>query len=123
MYQYYFEKLDVWNRSMDLSVKVYQFTKTLPHEEKYGIVSQLNRAIVSVSCNLVEGLSRQTPKDQARFTTYSYGSLMESLNLIILCQQLQLINNEKYQELRLHINEVANKLNALRKSQLSKIKN
>ena len=121
MYEYYFEKLDVWKKSINLSLEIYKITKNFPKEEKFGIVSQLNRAIVSVSSNIVEGLSRKSFKDQARFSTIAFGSLMESLNLIIISNKLNYISESEYYILREKINEVSSKLNALRKTQLSKV--
>lgn len=122
MYKYYFEKLDVWKLSIDLCIDVYSVTKSFPNEEKFGIISQLNRAIVSVSNNIVEGLSRDSFKEQARFSSIAYGSLMESVNLLIICLKLNYINEKLYSNLRIKIEEVSNKLNALKNTQLKKAK-
>lgn len=123
MYTYYFEKLDVWKISIQLTKDVYTVTKSFPDEEKFGLISQLRRASSSVPTNITEGLSRDSFKDQARFSTIAYGSLMEVLNLLIITKELDYIEEENYLELRLNINEVSNKLNSLKKSQISKIKN
>lgn len=123
MYTYYFEKLDVWKISIQLTKDVYTVTKSFPDEEKFGLISQLRRASSSVPTNITEGLSRDSFKDQARFSTIAYGSLMEVLNLLIIAKELDYIEEENYLELRLNINEVSNKLNSLKKSQISKIKN
>ncbi|NAS30436.1 four helix bundle protein [Flavobacteriaceae bacterium R38] len=123
MYQYYFGKLDVWKLSIDMCLKIYSITADFPNSEKFGITSQLRRAITSVPTNLVEGLSRDSYKDQARFSTISYGSLMESLNLLILASRLEYINEETYTDLRKDLDEISNKINALKNSQLSRIKN
>ncbi|MFK5890983.1 MAG: four helix bundle protein [Flavobacteriaceae bacterium] len=121
MYQYYFEKLDVWKLSIDLSLKIYKLTEAFPSDERFGLTSQLRRAITSVPTNLTEGLSRDSFKDQARFTTIAYGSLMEVLNLLIISYKLNYFEEKTYLELRTIINEVSNKINALKKSQLKRI--
>ena len=67
MYTYPFEKLEVWYLSKKLAVDIYKLTKTFPPEEKYGMVSQMRRAAISVSSNLAEGTARSTAKDRANF--------------------------------------------------------
>jgi four helix bundle protein len=120
MYTFYFEKLEVWKDSIELIKSIYQLTRQFPEDEKYGITSQIRRSSISVANNISEGNSRTTGKDQANFTTISYSSLMETLNLIIISYQLEYLRNDAYQTLRLEIEKIANKLNALRRSQLAK---
>jgi len=92
-------------------------------EEKFGLVSQVRRAVVSVSSNLAEGSGRTGNKDQAHFTQLAYGSLMEVTNLLILASDLGYISNNEYDQLRAKIKKMSNRLNALRKSQLSRSPN
>ncbi len=120
MYQYYFEKLDVWKLSLNFSLNIYAITNGFPDSEKFVLTSQLRRAAVSVPTNIAEGLSRDSYKDQARFSTIAYGSLMECLNLLIIANKLNYVMTNKYQDLRANINEIANKLNALKRSQISR---
>lgn len=119
MYQYYFEKLTTWQDAKALVMEIYKLTKSFPVSERYGLVSQLQRASVSITANIAEGSSRQTPKDQANFSTMAYASLMEVLNLLIISHELGYINQENYQNTRLQVDKVANKINALRKKQLN----
>lgn len=95
-------------------------TKDFPADEKYGLTSQIRRATISVSSNLAEGAARKTSKDQAHFSTIAFGSLMELLNQLILAADLEYIANDKLTELRLKIEEIGNKLNALRNSQIQR---
>jgi four helix bundle protein len=120
MYTFSFEKLDVWQDSRALAGKIYVFTGKFPKSETFGLVSQLNRASISIASNIAEGSGRQTPKDQAHFTSLAYGSLMEVLNQLIISNDLGYVPNTDYQEIREDIEKVANKLNALRKSQLKR---
>ena len=122
MYIYSFEKLNVWQKARDLNSKVYQITKSYPKEELYGLVQQIRRASISISSNLAEGSSRTSYKDKARFTNIAYGSLLETLNQLILSKDLNYISEEDYIELRPLIEEIGNKLNALRNSQLQNTK-
>ena len=122
MYKYYFEKLDVWTLAKDFAKEIYVQTESFPSTEKYGITNQIRRAVVSVPTNLAEGSARSTSKDQANFSTIAYSSLMETLNLLIISYELDYLKAEEYTALRLKINEIANKINALRNSQLGKSK-
>ena len=84
IYKYNFEKLEVWKNSIDFAKKIYEITECFPDVEKFGLVSQIRRAVVSISSNIAEGSAKQPLKDQARFTEMAFGSLMEVLNQIIL---------------------------------------
>lgn len=117
MHTYAFEKLEVWKLSRQLVKKIYKISRNFPVDEKYGMKSQLRRAGVSVPTNLAEGSARKTNKDKANFTTNSYSSLMEVLNLLILATDLEYINENIVNELRPDIEEISNKLNALRNTQ------
>jgi four helix bundle protein len=62
---YAFEKLECWQLARQLAVWIYKITLNFPREEKFGIISQMRRAGVSIAANLAEGTSRSTKKDQA----------------------------------------------------------
>lgn len=69
MHTFSFEKLTVWVDSKELVKMIYSITKQFPDEEKFGLISQLRRASISIASNLAEGTSRMTNKDKAHFTT------------------------------------------------------
>ena len=71
---YSFEKLEVWKLSIDLAFKIYDQTKGFPLEEKYGITTQIRRAISSVAVNIAEGSSRLRNKDRAHFFQIAFSS-------------------------------------------------
>jgi four helix bundle protein len=116
MYQYYFEKLTVWQGAKDLVVMTYKLTQKFPKQEMYGLTSQLQRAAVSVTANIAEGSSRSTSKDQANFSTMAYASLMEVLNLIIIALELEYIDADEYVVFRQQIDMVANKIETIQKT-------
>ena len=80
MYVYPFEKLEVWKLAKGLVVRVNKLTENFPFDEKFGMVSQMQRASVSVCSNLAEGAGRNTAKDQSHFYGMAYSSIMELLN-------------------------------------------
>jgi four helix bundle protein len=120
MHKYSFEKLEVWQLSRKLVQMIYQITKNYPDNEKFGLTPQMRRSVISVVSNLAEGSSRTSAKDKAHFSQLAFSSLMELLSQLIISCDLNYIKEEKLNEIKLHINEIANKLNALRKSQLTK---
>lgn len=72
-----FEKLDVWHRAVDLADNVYCLTSGFPDDERFGLTSQMRRASVSDSSNIVEGSGRASDRDFARLIDMGYGLLME----------------------------------------------
>ncbi|MCW3073165.1 MAG: four helix bundle protein [Flaviaesturariibacter sp.] len=116
MHTYAFEKLDVWQEARKLVAAVYTLTRNYPSDEKFGIVNQMRRCAVSIPSNIAEGSARKTSKDQAHFYTMAYGSLMELLNQLILSADLNFISSEDLINLRISIESLSNKINALRRS-------
>ena len=120
MKTYSFEKLEVWKEAIELVKSIYKITGTFPSEEKFGLISQLRRASVSIASNLSEGTSRNTNKDKAHFTTMSFSSAMEVLNQLIISKELNFISENDYILVRNKIEKITNMLNALRNSQLNR---
>ena len=114
MYTYAFEKLTVWQDTRGLVKQIYTITRQFPEDEKFGLVSQIRRAIISVSSNIAEGTSRNTKRDHVYFYNIAYSSLMEVLSQVLLSCELEFISNERYEVLRASVEQVSVKLNALR---------
>jgi four helix bundle protein len=120
MHTYSFEKLEVWKEARELVVWIYTITKEYPAEEKFGLVTQLRRAAVSVVSNLAEGSSRKSAKDQAHFSQIAYSSLLEILTQLILSGDLHFIPEETVTEGRAKIENLTMKIAALRNTQLAR---
>ncbi len=119
LYLFAFEKLDVWKLAKDFAVELYKVTNSFPKEEKFGLVSQMNRAAVSVASNIAEGSARISKKDKAHFYQIAFSSLMEVTSQLLIVRDLGFIEVKEHDRLRLIIYEISNKLNALYKSQQS----
>lgn len=117
MGEFAFEKLEVWQDAIALSVRVYELTKTFPKSEIFALTDQIHRAVTSISANIAEGNARQSGKDQVHFTTIAFSSLMETLNHLILSKELTYINEEQLTDIRKAITKIANQLSSLRKYQ------
>jgi len=87
-----FRNLNVWENAHKFVLSIYSATEKFPKEEIYGLTSQLRRAAVSIPTNIVEGSSRGSDKDFARFLQISAGSTSEAEYLLILCHDLKYIN-------------------------------
>jgi four helix bundle protein len=94
MYQFPFEKLEIWHLSIDFSIRIYTLTKKFPDDEKFGVISQLRRALTSVAANIAEGSARLSSKDKARFYQISFSSLMEILSFLIISEKLNYLTEE-----------------------------
>ena len=119
-YTYSFEKLVVWQKSIELAKIIYSVTSQFPKEETYGLSSQIRRTVVSISSNIAEGYVKSSAKEQVRFTEIAYGSLMEVLNQVIISNKIGYIIEDDYLILRQDIEEISRMLNALRNSQMEK---
>lgn len=75
-----FEDLEVWQKARGLTLQIYKLTKKFPPEERYGLVPQMRRAVISVSSNIAEGFARQQTKDKEHFYVMASGSLSELLS-------------------------------------------
>ena len=80
--------LEVWKKSIDLVIKVYNLSKNIPSDEKYGLISQIKRSSVSVPSNLAEGAGRSCKKEFIRFIDIAVGSLSELETQLIIIDKL-----------------------------------
>ena len=106
-----FQKLDIYDLALDLVKDSYSLTRTFPAEERFALVPQMNRAVVSVPSNIAEGISRGTRKDQVHFLNISYGSLMELACQSDISCMLGYITDRQRKELSAKINNLAIKIN------------
>lgn len=83
-----FKKLDIWTLGMEICKDVYTFCTNLPGNEKYGLVSQIQRAAVSIPSNIAEGSSRSSNKDFARFLDIALGSSYEVQTQLMICASI-----------------------------------
>jgi len=81
-------RLDVWKRSLELTRAIYSATALFPSEERFGLVSQMRRAAVSVASNIAEGASRWSNKERVQFYFTSRASLSELDTQLEISQEL-----------------------------------
>lgn len=94
-----FKDLIVWQKSYEFTLLVYLSTKKFPSEERYGMVTQMRRAAVSIVSNIAEGYSRKGRMEYVQFLSMAYGSLSELEAQLMLSKDLGYIDNEDYSKL------------------------
>jgi four helix bundle protein len=117
-----YEDLVVWQQAMDLVILVYGATDLLPDRERYGLISQLQRAAVSVPSNIAEGHGRRTTGEYLQLLSYSRGSLMEIRTQIEIARWRKYITDEHSGTIRQLCDSVGRLLNGLMASLERKIK-
>jgi len=120
-HMYSFEKLEVWQKSRAYVKMIYKLTKFFPEEEKFGLVSQLRRASVSIVSNIAEGTSRSSLKDQIRFTEVAYGSALETYCQLIISMDLEIIDEKDFEPLKIVLYDITAKLSGLKNSQIKRL--
>ena len=101
----------MWQKAHAFVLQVYAATRCFPHEERFGLTSQLRRAAISVPANIAEGFRKQSKQDKARFLNISEGSLEECRYYLILSQDLGHLDKRPLWQLT---EEVGRLLNACR---------
>jgi len=106
-----YEKLTVWQKSMDLVEVIYKETSTFPDSEKYGLISQIRRSAISIPSNIAEGSHRSTKKDFRNFLIIAFGSGAELETQIKIAVRLGFL--KEVESINLLLEEVMKMLNKL----------
>ena len=89
-----YKELIIWQRGIEIVRKIYLIAKQFPKEEKFGIVSQITRAAVSIPANIAEGSSRNSDRDYARFLQISLGSAFEVQTYLTIAKEMNWVKGE-----------------------------
>ena len=109
-----FRDLRVWQGGMDLVEQVYRLTRDFPEHERYGLVSQMQRAAVSIPSNIAEGHTRDSSKDYLRHLSIARASLAELQTQLEIAKRLRYCSSERYTHLLGQSDILARQLSALR---------
>lgn len=113
MKEWNYKNLIVWQKAMDVAVKVYRLTDTFPKNEQYGLTSQIRRAASSISANIAEGSRRKGSKDRIHFFVMAYGSGAELESHLELARRLSLVPEVALKEVLALLDEIMRMLNRL----------
>lgn len=101
-----FRKLRVWKKSHELVLAVYRASASFPDDEKFGITTQLRRAVASIPANIAEGCGKASPNDMARFLQIARGSASEADYLLELARDLGYLEANEHQQLASALDDV-----------------
>lgn len=90
------ERLDVWKRAIDFVVAVYKMTESFPRDERFGLISQIRRAAVSVPANIAEGAARHSQKEFKYFLSNAQGSVSELATELLIARRLGYLDQETF---------------------------
>lgn len=108
-----YRDLVAWQRGRELVQVTYSLTSRFPAEEKFGLVSQMRRAAVSVVSNIAEGYGRGSQVDYTRFLRLARGSLFELETQSLVALDLQMINEHEQERMQSSIDGCAKPLSGL----------
>ena len=114
--------LVVWQKAMEFTTLIYGLGRELPFEEKYGLVSQMCRAAISVPANIA-GHGRAAPRELAHFVSIAKGSVMEVETYVMLCVQLGYVSETRVSEILHRSDEIGRMLTSLRASAIKRANN
>lgn len=111
-----FEKLIVWQKSLDLTALVHEVSLKFPKDELYILTSQIKRAADSVTLNIAEGSTGQSTAEFKRFLTISMRSNIEVVSCIHIAKRRSIISEEDFIRIYRACEEILVMISALKKS-------
>jgi len=118
-----YRDLKVWQKAMDLIELCCGTTRSFPADERYGLVSQIRRAVVSVAANIAEGQGRSHTREFLNHLSMARGSLMEVETLLLVSQRVGYLSGESLAPMAALCDEVSRMLTGLRHALEKKLSN
>ncbi len=115
MKEFNFEKLDIYQESLNFVDRIYTASEHFPDREKFGVIDQLRRAATSIPCNIAEGSSR-TKRDFIRFLNIALGSAYECLPLLEISRRRRYLGSRLFERLVANLHMISAKISALKRS-------
>jgi four helix bundle protein len=111
-----YQDLQVWQKAVDLAVKIYKTAKDFPTEEKYILISQIKKSAISIPSNIAEGAGRNGKKDFSNFLGIALASSFELQTQLIIAEKLNYLCGQDLQHLESELEHVQNMIVKLIKS-------
>ncbi|MBK9637801.1 MAG: four helix bundle protein [Bacteroidetes bacterium] len=113
-----FKKLVIWNESLLLTKEIYKLSADFPRDEKYGLTSQIRRAVVSIPSNISEGSSRKSRKEFSHFLDIALGSSYELETQLTIAQELGILKISETSVILDKLNKIQASINSYNKKLL-----
>ena len=114
-----YKELKIWQKSVDLTVKIYESTKDFPRDKIYGLTSPIRRSAVSIPSNIAEGAGRNSNKEFNNFLGISNGSSCELETQLIIANRVAFLDEDILEDLQKDLMEIQKMNWALQKSIVS----
>jgi len=108
-----YKDLEIWKKGIILSMEIYSVTSSFPHNEQYGLTSQIRRASTSIPANIAEGYGRESGKNYIQFLKISRGSLYELDTFLTIAFGLKYLTKEQRTNLNDKTEELSKMINSL----------
>lgn len=106
-------KLDLWQKSVEFVVSVYNVTKSFPPDEKFGLTSQIRRAAGSIPANIAEGAGRRSDKEFIHFLSNAQGSASEVDTHLFVASKLGFLQGNDHEELDRQLDDIGRMITGL----------
>ncbi len=110
-----FTDLEAWREAHKLVLMIYRVTEKFPRKEIFCLVSQMRRAVISISSNIAEGFSRNTTGEKCQFYGMASGSLTELQNQLLVVRDIKYIENNEFNTIAKQTISVAKLINGLKR--------
>lgn len=111
-----FKELKVWQKAIEIVVDIYQLTSAFPQNEKYGLVSQIQRSAVSIPSNIAEGAGRNNKNEFYQFLGIANGSSFELETQLTISAKLGYADNQETEKICIKLSEIQNMIFGLQKT-------
>ena len=111
-----FTEMPVWQSAFNLTLEIYKVTKEIPSDERFGLISDMRRAVNSIAHNIAEGFGHFEPKDKTRFYKIARGSTFELMSQPMVSHGLNYLNEDHKNTLLQDSKDIINNLNAMIKT-------
>ena len=108
-----FRNLKVWEKAHQFTLAIYKASADFPQEERYGLTTQMRRAVVSIPSNIAEGCARSGDKEMARFLQIAMGSASELEYQLLLTRDLNFLDDQQHRTLETKLVEIKKMLTSL----------
>ena len=107
-----FRKIQVWEKAHGVTLSIHEVTNSFPATERYGLISQMRRAAVSIGSNIAEGAGRNGERDFAGSMQIAFGSSSELEYQLMLSRDPGFMQHGVYEDLDVRIKEIKRMLSA-----------
>ena len=111
-----FTDLNAWKEGHKLVLQIYRITKLFPSEERFCLIDQMRRCVISITSNIAEGFSRRSKKEKAQFFYMALGSVTELQNQLLIARDLNYISSAEFKNIEDQTVVVSKLVNGLIKS-------